>query len=204
MTSNRVKFSKPLAVYKILKFYGSNVVVTEGEEWKRHRKISAPSFSERNTRLVWDETMSIMRELCEDVWAGQNTIPVPSIVDLTVPITLFVIGVAGFGKRMSWRDDYSVPEGFHFSFKVSNFACVQAVPASPKMNAECLQDALHIASTDLRLKLFVPRWVLQNAPWKRLRDFWSAYVDLEVRLAVVYLLHSPDVRARSIRDICVR
>ncbi|EPS98786.1 hypothetical protein FOMPIDRAFT_1037349 [Fomitopsis schrenkii] len=157
VTSNRVKFSKPLAVYKILKFYGSNVVVTEGEEWKRHRKISAPSFSERNTRLVWDETMSIMRELCEDVWAGQNTIPVPSIVDLTVPITLFVIGVAGFGKRMSWRDDYSVPEGFHFSFK----------------------DALHIASTDLRLKLFVPRWVLQNAPWKRLRDFWSAYVDLE-------------------------
>lgn len=124
MTSDRVKFSKPLAMYKILMFYGSNVVVTEGEEWKRHRKISAPSFSERNNRLVWDETMSIMRELCDGVWAGRNAIQIPSIVDLTVPMALFVIGVAGFGKRMSWYDDSYVSEGFHFSFRVSGFACV--------------------------------------------------------------------------------
>ncbi|KAI0732805.1 cytochrome P450, partial [Fomitopsis betulina] len=157
VTSDRVKFSKPLAMYKILMFYGSNVVVTEGEEWKRHRKISAPSFSERNNRLVWDETMSIMRELCDGVWAGRNAIPIPSIVDLTVPMALFVIGVAGFGKRMSWYDDSYVSEGFHFSFR----------------------DALHIVSTDLRLKLFVPEWVLRNAPWKRLRNFWAAYIDLE-------------------------
>ena len=125
VTSDRAKFSKPLAVYKILMFYGSNVIVTEGDEWKRHRKISAPSFSERNNRLVWDETMSIMRELCEDVWAGKNTISVSNIVDLTVPIALFVIGVAGFGKRVSWHEDTYVPEGFRFSFKVCNFVYIR-------------------------------------------------------------------------------
>ncbi|KZT71520.1 cytochrome P450 [Daedalea quercina L-15889] len=157
VTADRAKFSKPLAVYKLLTFYGSNVVVTEGDEWKRHRKISAPSFSERNNRLVWDETVAIVRELCQGVWAGKRDIPVSNVVDLTVPIALFVIGVAGFGKRMSWFEDLNVPEGYHFTFK----------------------DALHIVSTDLRLKLFVPERILRLGPTKRLRDFWAAYVDLE-------------------------
>ncbi|TFY53671.1 hypothetical protein EVJ58_g9325 [Rhodofomes roseus] len=157
VTSDRVRFTKPLAVYKILMFYGSNVVVTEGDEWKRHRKISAPSFSERNNRLVWDETMHIVTELCQGVWAGKSEVAVSNVVDLTVPIALFVIGVAGFGKRMSWSEDLNVPEGYHFTFK----------------------DALHVVSTDLRLKLFVPEWLLKVGPSKRLRDFWQAYVDLE-------------------------
>ncbi|KAH9938044.1 cytochrome P450 [Fomitopsis serialis] len=157
VTADRVKFTKPLAVYKILMFYGSNVVVTEGDEWKRHRKISAPSFSERNNRLVWDETMHIVKELSQVVWAGKREVPVPNVVDLTVPIALFVIGVAGFGKRMSWFEDLNVPEGYHFTFK----------------------DALHIVSTDLRLKLFVPEWLLKLGPAKRLHNFWTAYVDLE-------------------------
>jgi len=107
--------------------------------------------------LVWDETMHIVNELCQVVWEGKREIPVPNVVDLTVPIALFVIGVAGFGKRMSWFEDLNVPEGYHFSFK----------------------DALHIVSTDLRLKLFVPQWLLKLGPAKRLRDFWTAYVDLE-------------------------
>ena len=138
VTSDRVKFSKPLAVYKILMFYGSNVVVTEGEEWKRHRKISAPSFSERNNRLVWNETMSIMRELCEDVWASKSAITVPNIVDLTVPIALFVIGVAGFGKRMSWYEDSYVPEGFHFSFKVRDSFAFKSCWCCRELSAERL------------------------------------------------------------------
>lgn len=92
--------------------------MTEGDEWKRHRKISAPSFSERNNRLVWDETMLIVQELREVLWAGKQEVPVGNIVDLTVPMALFIIGVAGFGKRMSWKKDLSVPEGYVMTFKV--------------------------------------------------------------------------------------
>jgi len=28
--------------------YGNNVVTTEGDEWKRHRKIVGPPFNEKN------------------------------------------------------------------------------------------------------------------------------------------------------------
>ena len=46
MTSDRVRFPKPLEQYKVLSFFGSNIVITEDEEWKRQRKITAPAFSE--------------------------------------------------------------------------------------------------------------------------------------------------------------
>lgn len=118
VTAARARFPKPLHQYKILTFYGSNIVVTEGDEWKRHRKISAPSFSERNNRLVWDETMLIVQELSEVLWAGKQEVVVDNIVDLTVPMALFIIGVAGFGKRMSWKEDLSVPKGYAMPFKV--------------------------------------------------------------------------------------
>lgn len=168
VTSDRAKFSKPLAVYKILMFYGSNVVVTEGEEWKRHRKISAPSFSERNNRLVWDETISIMRELCEDVWAGKSAVPISSIVDLTVPIALFVIGVAGFGKRMSWHEDSYVPEGFRFSFKVRDVVCIQAVSVFPgneqRILAGCSPHSLHGPPAQaLRTRILAEKSTLEAA-----------------------------------------
>lgn len=44
LNADRRKFQKPVQLYEILKVFGSNVVVTEGEEWRRHRKVS-PGFS---------------------------------------------------------------------------------------------------------------------------------------------------------------
>ena len=40
------KFPKPVEPYRVLDFYGSNIITTEFHEWKRHRKIVAPAFSE--------------------------------------------------------------------------------------------------------------------------------------------------------------
>lgn len=39
-------FIKPIEDYAILSFFGPNVVVTEHGEWRRHRKLTSPSFSE--------------------------------------------------------------------------------------------------------------------------------------------------------------
>jgi cytochrome P450 len=33
-------------MYRLLDMYGSNIVVSEGDEWKRFRKIANPGFSE--------------------------------------------------------------------------------------------------------------------------------------------------------------
>jgi len=77
-------------------------VASEGEEWKRYRKIAAPAFSEvspelgpsfgsehdpqRNNKLVWDETTRIMMDLFDNVWGDKAEIVVDHCVDITLPV----------------------------------------------------------------------------------------------------------------------
>jgi cytochrome P450 len=49
--TSRTKFPKDVDHYAPLAFFGSNVVVSEGEEWKKFRKIVAPAFSEVRPEL---------------------------------------------------------------------------------------------------------------------------------------------------------
>lgn len=63
----------------------------------------------------------------------------------------------GFGKRSSWNDDVNVPAGHRMTFK----------------------DSLHIASTDIFLKLFIPSWILRHGTTK-MRNIEVAFEELDV------------------------
>jgi hypothetical protein len=41
----------------VLEIYGRNVLTTEGEDGKLHRKVTGKLFSERNNRLVHEESV---------------------------------------------------------------------------------------------------------------------------------------------------
>jgi hypothetical protein len=43
-------FPKAELYYNDLTWFGDNVITTEGSDWQRHRKITGPSFNERNSR----------------------------------------------------------------------------------------------------------------------------------------------------------
>ncbi|KAF8493430.1 hypothetical protein F5888DRAFT_822672 [Russula emetica] len=87
--------NKDVNHYAVLAGFGPNVVVSEGEEWKKYRKIVAPAFSERNNKLVWDETTRFMTDLFDNVWGDKSEIFVDHCVDITFPIALSVISAAG-------------------------------------------------------------------------------------------------------------
>ena len=124
------KFPKPVAIYKVLSTFGSNIIATEGEEWRRHRKIVARSFGETNNRLVWEETIRIVLDLFTH-WDRQGNggeINVPSVKEITREIAIMVISIAGkdlvslwaegpltfyciaFGIRTSWEDSGFCPD----------------------------------------------------------------------------------------------
>ena len=104
MTSSRYRYPKPAHLYTILLSFGANIVASEGEEWKRFRKITAPAFSDvrylsdenptmsfifpmqRNNQLVWDETSLIMLDLFNNVWRDQAEIAVDHCVDITLQV----------------------------------------------------------------------------------------------------------------------
>lgn len=60
----RVRFPKPVEIYDILSFYGRNLVASEHEEWKRFRKVSAPSFSEVSIAFATSQDSEIEAFCC--------------------------------------------------------------------------------------------------------------------------------------------
>jgi len=155
ITTYRARFPKPMFRYRVLAAFGPNIVASEGEEWKKYRKITAPAFSERNNKLVWDETIRIMNDLFDNVWGDRSEIVVDHCVDITLPIALFVIGVAGFGRRVTWTSDLVIPPDHQMTFK----------------------DALHILSTNLVLKIILPNWAMRLT--KHTRKIDLAFTELK-------------------------
>ena len=108
ITTARAQFPKPAREYEIVSFYGPNIVTSEGEEWKKYRKISAPAFShvrtinvrllffnrrfyffKRNNKLVWDETIKIMNGLFMEVWAGKDVISLDHTLEITLAVYVY-------------------------------------------------------------------------------------------------------------------
>ncbi|KAG2009543.1 614/534 cytochrome P450 [Coprinopsis cinerea AmutBmut pab1-1] len=118
IAASRTRFRKPVERYKPVNKFGRNILTTEGDEWKRYRKIASPAFSERNNRLVWEETTQVVSQLFSDVWQNQERVDVDDCLkDLTLPLALFVIGAAAFGRKISWKDGDKCPPGHAMSFK---------------------------------------------------------------------------------------
>ncbi|KAK1230974.1 hypothetical protein PQX77_005906, partial [Marasmius sp. AFHP31] len=154
ITSSRARFPKPVDNYKTLQMFGNNIVASEGELWKKYRKIASPAFNDRNNKLVWDETVRIVLDLFDSVWMNKD-VEVDHVIDVTLPIALFVIGVAGFGRRISWKDDAVLPSGHKLTFK----------------------EALSTVSEDIFIKLLCPDALLGAT--ERLRRVKSAFEELD-------------------------
>jgi cytochrome P450 len=136
VTTSRAKFSKDLVHYSVRGIFGANIVVSEGEDWKKYRKIAAPAFSERNNKLVWDETTRIIMDLLDNVWGDRSEIVVDHFLEVTLPTSLVAISAAGFGRRVTWTTDLVVPPGHQMTFK----------------------DALRTLSTNFPLIIILPGW----------------------------------------------
>ncbi|KDN33645.1 hypothetical protein RSAG8_13264, partial [Rhizoctonia solani AG-8 WAC10335] len=141
---SRNNFVKNTDEYTILKGFGSNLLVVEGEEWKRQRRIAAPAFSDKNNRLVWDTAKQFVEQMI-DIWGSKRSTIVHDVnEELALPLSLCVIAKAGFGQDISVGADV-IPTGHKLTFK----------------------DALSTASKTMHLPLMLPSWA-----WG-LRKHWS-------------------------------
>ncbi|QRV81225.1 cytochrome P450 family protein [Ceratobasidium sp. AG-Ba] len=107
------------AVQKLFGTYGPSLVILEGDEWKRHRRITQKAFSEENAKLVWSESVLVIEKLFEK-WDSQygREVYVPQITMITEALALMVISSAALGQRMSWDDlNKKTPPGYTVSFQ---------------------------------------------------------------------------------------
>jgi hypothetical protein len=106
-----------LELYVLLAVFGKNIIASEGEEWKKYRKIAAPAFSEvrsehmsspiksernyqRNNKLVWDETIRIMMDMFENVWGDRSEVVVDHCLDVTLPVRFLWLRLCPYPKHL--------------------------------------------------------------------------------------------------------
>lgn len=109
MATRRNVFEKPIELYGIVDIFGKSVLSTEGVEWKRHRRVVAPAFSEKSNALVWKESLRQAASMLA-FWSklegnDPGNIKVKDTAQDTALMTLHVISGAGFGVRQVWNGE---------------------------------------------------------------------------------------------------
>ncbi|KAH6670774.1 cytochrome P450 monooxygenase-like protein [Halenospora varia] len=132
--SRRKDFLKPIDMLESVDLFGKSLASVDGADWQRHRRITAPPFNERNSGLVWCESMRQAVQMLQ-YWTSHDKKSIPHD---TARLALHVLTGAGFGMTYQFRGSLDVPgKGFRFTYR----------------------DALDIAMSDVILLMVVPKIV---------------------------------------------
>ncbi|PHH61927.1 hypothetical protein CDD81_7732 [Ophiocordyceps australis] len=169
---HREQFPKWTASYGILRQFGENVLTSEGQVWRTHRKVTSASFNERNAALVFREailqTQGMMR-----TWTGPEgvrTEPLRTIEQDTMRLALNIIGYVGFGLRLLWPGQSVAPNS---DPKLVKYGSLEA-PAGHKLS---FIDTMASVMDNILLLLLMPKWLLHLWPAKRTKLASMAYLD---------------------------
>ncbi|KAL9128415.1 MAG: hypothetical protein Q9217_002906 [Psora testacea] len=169
ITNRRTDFPKALEVYDTLRIYGSNVVTTEGLEWRHQRKITSPPFSERNNHLVWRETLDQSQAMVNS-WFGddkQTSKTIRTMADDAMRLSLHIISRAGFGVHLSWPGTAKDQEKAH----VDNSSLVG------EGHVMSYTDALGSLLHNIIPVIALPRCLLKSLPFKATKQAYLAYIE---------------------------
>ncbi|KAK4498145.1 hypothetical protein PRZ48_010801 [Zasmidium cellare] len=183
ITARRNDFPKPVWMYKGVDVYGKNVVSTEGANWRHHRKITSPPFTEKNNVLVWQESL----RQAESMMAGWTTketevsSPVWTVATEAMRLSLHVISRAGFGVGLFWpheKSDTKIPPGHKMSYK----------------------SALETLLENLIIMILTPQWLLKYSPLKMHKVAYQAFCEWGQYMREMYNDKRAEVKSGSSRD----
>ena len=103
VTTRRSDFPKPLELYVILMVYGPNVVTSEGQLWRAHRKITSLPFAEKNNHMVWAESIYQAQAMTKSWMRDEDSSPaISNLGENAMRMTLHIISRTVFGVRLQW------------------------------------------------------------------------------------------------------
>ncbi|KAL9609797.1 MAG: hypothetical protein Q9167_005451 [Letrouitia subvulpina] len=125
--SRRKEYIKPAVMYEQLNVFGPNLNTAEGEDWQRHRRLTAPSFNEKISSLVWEEAMSQAHDMGSS-WYQEGSLGTKSTIDDTATLALHVLTSAGFGVAYKFNHGVQLPsEGHAMSYRESLAHCLKNI-----------------------------------------------------------------------------
>ncbi|KAL5512726.1 hypothetical protein ACEPAG_2992 [Sanghuangporus baumii] len=147
-------FDKP--GMELLQIMGDNVVTSEGEDWKRHRRIVAPAFNHATYRNVWETTAKVYEDMLkQEGWEHVDTTPPAEFNKITHKLALFLIAIVGFGIPMSWSE-----------------------PRRDEDGRLSIQSMIFEVASSILERSQLPKWSY-SLGWKKLHQIDEAYKTFE-------------------------
>lgn len=161
----RADFDKPTDVLHLVDIYGPNISSVVGAEWKRHRRVTASPFNERNNRLVWDEALRQAGQVGA-CWSGKGAAGFNTTAVDTVAVSLNILATAALGE--SW--DF-VPVGADSDSEEKN------APGDGDGQAASYRESLHVLLSSIRTLVVTPKWVYRLPGWCIPSGYLSRFVE---------------------------
>ncbi|KAH8128751.1 hypothetical protein ACSS6W_003814 [Trichoderma asperelloides] len=171
ITLKREQFPKWTAVYNILRQFGENVLTTESSIWRMHRKVTSPSFNEKNAALVFREAIAQTQGMLR-MWAGPdgNTRkePLVSLQRDTMRLALNIISYVGFGMRLLWPGETHAAGTDPKLLKYGSH--------NPSAGHQLsFTDTMEFLLEHLLILLVFPRWILKLLPFEKIKKAVLSY-----------------------------
>ncbi|KAL8931609.1 MAG: hypothetical protein Q9216_007141, partial [Gyalolechia sp. 2 TL-2023] len=180
ITNRRNAFPKPVEFYGSTELYGRNVVSTEGQIWKHHRKTVSPPFNEKNNRLVWFESIRQAQAMVRG-WMGDRTDSSPTVYTVAkdcMRLSLHVISCAGFGVHLNWPG-HENEEG-QTTANGDPYPKAEKGPKEPEFSENHAMSYTEALSTLLHSMVWIlifPRYLLRILPFKGMQTAYNAYIE---------------------------
>jgi cytochrome P450 len=157
LVTNSYSFEKPKSmVGPLARVTGYGVLLAEGDEHKVQRRNLMPAFAFRHIKdlypLFWSKTREVVQAMTASGGDNKDEIQI-DVGDWASRCTLDIIGVAGLGYEFKATQgmDGKIAQQYRTVF-------------NPSASSRAL----------LFLGIFLPRWVVENLPLERNREFKAA------------------------------
>ncbi|KAG0652326.1 Cytochrome P450 [Hyphodiscus hymeniophilus] len=172
IVQRKTDFMKPVEGYKVVDIFGRSIISLEGSEYRRHRRIVAPSFSEKSNKLVFEESLR-QAESMMGLWSrqGKNTEKDMRVANTAIDaaiLSLHVICAAGFGVPQVWPGESE--DKLHGTivpgFNTAQLSGGHTLP---------FKESLGFLMKNILWLLALPKWFLERSPFQVHKDVYRAF-----------------------------
>ncbi|KAJ3513193.1 hypothetical protein NLJ89_g3084 [Agrocybe chaxingu] len=166
----QVQLVRPPMLGSPLLLWGGNMFASNGEMWKRHRRVVSPAFGTKLYATVIQQTCFIYKDMMEtEGWSAKSSVDVDGFLRITMRLAFLVISRCGFGISLSWSSD-----------------------EKGDLNTAKVNDALAMVTETVLLRLMIPNWAYK-LPIKRLHE-----IDETWKFLAVFMRDSIKSRAQML------
>ncbi|KAG7407946.1 Cytochrome P450 3A9 [Fusarium oxysporum f. sp. raphani] len=174
----------PADLTQVYNIYGPNIGSSEGESWKKHRRVVTTGFNPSINAITWKESIHQTTTLI-DRWLEEGS-PIRSMREWTCRLALHVITLAFFSRRLGWNDytDDHIPP-----------------PPGRKLSFE---ESIHTVISRLGLLFLTPKILLYTLPFKSYREARLAYSEWKIYMVELRdqaLARLDEIQAKPTRNL---